>query len=816
MVQAPDRVKGFIEMYMKHESYPAALLELVALANDAVRQIPPLFPLSSNVAVNPFLGQTNETLAVTAARLGRVSGTPIMSDRSDYADKLTSGEVTEADLLEALANVESRFDTPSLENLKASLDTKSAKLSPLPTVADLAAEVSGIDWPGLIDERIGAWAASHFDQGQALWQPSRMGGAYSAWREFASRDLTMEIHGLKGFGAFVAGTNRSQWRAIGRASEALGVTPEAAGTAFHRWLMTLGGWAQYARYLLWQAELEGQTDTTTTELLAIRMVFEEALFDLYRDQISGRWAETITQHEAPVTPTRDLVIDAVLQDAAERAQQRKLGQTLAGRQPRQVEGRPLVQAAFCIDVRSEVFRRALEAQGEGIETIGFAGFFGLASAHRAAGSNVTELRGPVLLNANVRSHAAESTQSDLNRRYTARAKRAWGRFKLAAVSSFAFVEATGPVYAGKLLRDALAKGRGEAKFDPAPMLDQSIDLPTRIASARAILGAMSLTSNFGRIVMLTGHGADVTNNPHESALQCGACGGHAGDVSARLLAGLLNDTAVRDGLREEGIDIPSDTLFLAALHHTTTDKVSLFDQDQPIGQWTQSIAQLKTWLETAGKLARTERAARLPRATADRDIARRAVDWAELRPEWGLAGCRAFIAAPRSRTDGTGLSGQSFLHSYDWRADDGFGVLELIMTAPVVVASWISLQYYGSTVAPDLFGGGNKLLHNVVGGIGVVEGNGGALRPGLPWQSVHDGETFQHDPLRLSVIIEAPREAMNDILKRHESVKELFDNRWLHLIAMDENGDLAWRYTKDLEWVPMANAKFNESAIAAE
>ncbi len=801
-------------MYMKHESYPAALLELVALANDAVRQIPPLFPLASNVAVNPFLGQTQETLAVTSARLARVAGTRITPDRAVFAQKLASGEISETDLRDALASVESRFDTPSFEDLQTALRSETAKLSPLPTVADLAAEVSGIDWPGLIDDRIGAWAASHFDQGQALWQPNRTGGAYSAWREFASRDLTPEIHGLKGFGAFVAGTNRSQWRAIGRASEALGVTPEAASTSFHRWLMTLGGWAQYARYLLWQAELEGQTDTSTTELLAIRMVFEEALFGLYQDQIADRWAETIAQHEVPITPTRDLVIDAVLQDASERAQQRKLAQTLSAGQPRKVEGRPEVQAAFCIDVRSEVFRRALESQDSGIETIGFAGFFGLASAHKAAGSDVTEIRGPVLLNPNVCSHAAEGAQTDLNRRYTARAKRAWGRFKLAAVSSFAFVEATGPVYAGKLLRDALGKGQGAAKFDPAPKLDDGIDLPTRVASAKAILGAMSLTSNFARIVMLAGHGADVTNNPHESALQCGACGGHAGDVSARLLAGLLNDHAVREGLRAEGIDIPADTLFLAAMHHTTTDKVSLFDQDQATGQWAAQIAQLKTWLTSAGQLARSERAARLPRAKGANDIARRATDWAELRPEWGLAGCRAFIAAPRSRTDGTGLAGQSFLHSYDWRADEGFGVLELIMTAPVVVASWISLQYYGSTVAPGLFGGGNKLLHNVVGGIGVVEGNGGALRPGLPWQSVHDGETFQHDPLRLSVIIEAPREAMNDILRRNETVRELFDNRWLHLIAMDENGDLAWRYTKDLEWVAMARTEI--SAMAAE
>jgi uncharacterized protein YbcC (UPF0753/DUF2309 family) len=139
------------------------------------------------------------------------------------------------------------------------------------------------------------------------------------------------------------------------------------------------------------------------------------------------------------------------------------------------------------------------------------------------------------------------------------------------------------------------------------------------------------------------------------------------------------------------------------------------------------------------------------------------------------------------------------------------------MTAPVVVASWISLQYYGSVVAPELFGGGNKLLHNVAGGIGVVEGNGGLLRGGLPIQSVHDGERFVHEPLRLSVLIEAPREAMSEILSRHSGVRELFNNGWLHLFALDDQGRMAWRYRGDLEWEGMAStpAEPAEDRIAA-
>jgi len=805
-------------MFAKLETYPAALLELVATANDAAKAIPPLFPLSSSVAVNPFLGQTEEPLAVTAARLARVGGTKIMPERAHWAAKLEAGDITETDLTEALAALKGRFNCPSLDDVKAALTVPSPTPQALPTVAELAADVSGLDWPALIEDRISAWAAGHFDEGQALWQQAKTGGTFSAWRDFAARDLTPEIQGLSGFCAFVAATNRSHWRAIGRASERLNLGTEAASTAFHRWLMTLGGWAQYGRYLLWQDELNGAQNSTVTELLAIRMVFDEALFALYEDQISARWAEVVAAHQTPVTPTPDLVIDAIWQDAAERAEQRRLAETLQSGAAQPVEGRAEVQAAFCIDVRSEVFRRALEAQDRQIETLGFAGFFGLASAHKAAGSDVVETRGPVLLQAGVSSQAQEAEELDLDRRYSARAKRAWGRFKLAAVSSFAFVEASGPLYAGELIRDSLLLG-GKTKAEPAPALDPSVSLETRIQMAKTVLTAMSLTSDFAKLVVLAGHGANVTNSPHESALQCGACGGHAGDVNARLLAALLNDRDVQKGLRDQGIEIPSDTVFLPALHHTTTDEVTLYEQD--LSSYALQISEatrgkLKGWLTEAGRLARAERAQRLPRASSEASVHMRARDWAETRPEWGLAGCRAFVAAPRARTSGADLGGQAFLHNYVWQRDEGFGVLELILTAPVVVASWISLQYYGSTVAPAQFGGGNKLLHNVVGGIGVLEGNTGAPRAGLPWQSVHDGDKVQHDPLRLSVVIEAPREAMSEILSRHPGVRALFDNGWLHLIAMDDEGKLAWRYRGDLKWSRFDAPQSTPSALAAE
>ncbi len=372
------------------------------------------------------------------------------------------------------------------------------------------------------------------------------------------------------------------------------------------------------------------------------------------------------------------------------------------------------------------------------------------------------------------------------------------------MSSFAFVEAAGPLYLGKLLSDSLGLTRTPTLGEPAPRLDPALDLSSRVAIASNVLRAMSLTLNYAPVVLLVGHGANVVNNPHASALHCGACGGYSGEVNARLLAQLLNEAEVRIGLRERGLDVPLDTIFIAALHDTTTDEVRLYAEDLPRGGEPQDLERVRTWLAAAGTIARGERALRLPHASDGRSVMRRSRDWAETRPEWGLAGCSAFIAAPRHRTAGRPLGGRAFLHEYEWAQDTGFGVLELILTAPVVVASWISLQYYGSTVAPELFGCGNKLLHNVTGGIGVLEGNSGPLRSGLAQQSVHDGEQYAHEPLRLAVCIEAPREAITDILKRHAEVRALSDNRWLHLFALDQDGRMAWRYAGDLRWTSAA------------
>jgi uncharacterized protein len=324
--------------------------------------------------------------------------------------------------------------------------------------------------------------------------------------------------------------------------------------------------------------------------------------------------------------------------------------------------------------------------------------------------------------------------------------------------------------------------------------------------AEGALRNMSLTKNFARLILICGHGSQSANNPYASGLDCGACGGHAGDVNARLAASALNDPLVRGHLADRGIQIPADCYFLAGMHNTTTDAVQLFDLETLPASHAQDLAALQSALTAASATALSERApalglTKITDGKLSQSVRSRGADISQVRPEWGLANNAALIAAPRSRTQALQLGGRVFLHDYDATADPEHQVLTLILCAPVVVASWINLQYYASRVDPARYGSGNKTLHNVVGGIGVCEGNGGDLRVGLPLQSIHDGETFMHEPRRLTVFIEASRPAIEAVLGAQAGVKNLFDHGWIHLCVLE--GQHCYRYHHTGRWQEM-------------
>ena len=87
------------------------------------------------------------------------------------------------------------------------------------------------------------------------------------------------------------------------------------------------------------------------------------------------------------------------------------------------------------------------------------------------------------------------------------------------------------------------------------------------------------------------------------------------------------------------------------------------------------------------------------------------------------------------------------------------------------------------------------MLPNVVGGrIGVMEGAGGDLRIGLARQSVHDGERWMHEPLRLSVFIDVLADAIDAIIAKHDVVRQLVEDQWLFLHRIDtESGAITQR-----------------------
>ncbi len=590
--------------------------------------------------------------------------------------------------------------------------------------------------------------------------------------------------------------------------------------------------------------------------------------------------------------------------------------------------RPLAQLAFCIDVRSEVFRRHLEQCGA-YETLGFAGFFGLPIACRSLDEPHEAELCPVLLKPKhvVREvpRTYQRDRAERRRTSTKAAKTAeelvhdlkhniitpyvmveaigwffgwalfgktlfpswyhrvsawWKRLFVPAVATTLTVdkltsqEAAEMVAAEQRIRilgwlrrrpeigtsgvtpevlegirlQALEEGQ-ESRIVPGVLGDLLVlsktheeglldelrrecgisprDMTVRLNRAtrtgftpneqayyiETSLRMMGLTGQFSRLVFLCGHGSTSQNNPYESALDCGACGGSHGLPNARVFAMIANRPQVREVLALRGIKIPSDTHFVAALHDTTTDRVTIADLEDVPATHRKELMQVVEDLEATAVQAAAERFGLLePAAPHDaatsalRDVERRSLDWAQVRPEWGLAGNHAFIIGRRALTRSADLGGRSFLHSYDYAIDEDGKLLETIMTAPLIVAQWINMEYYFSAVNQKIFGSGSKVYHNVVGRIGVMSGNLSDLRMGLPEQTVFDGPRPYHQPMRLTAIVEAPPDRITGIIAHHPLLQRLFNNQWVWLIACDPATGSRCRYNEAGGWVEMATS----------
>ncbi|MEQ9465211.1 MAG: DUF2309 domain-containing protein [Haliea sp.] len=787
----------------------------------AVESIAPNWPLDRMIAVNPYWGRIQQPFSEVAAHLAQVAGSPMTLPLAAYRQAWEQREIEVQDLQQALRENQAEV---TLEQAVAALEQPQPEPLPLPLLSDQLDSQRDLRrqpaWCDTITHQVSQFCAAWFDREQADWHPDQAGGLYAAWRDGLRRDhsvaLLMQAPGIP---AQAAGLAEDPEQQISNTLAQLGVGERDWPLYLQAVLMRVSGWAAWCAYLRWQARLEGGDDHALVDLLAIRLGWESLLDDGVRDG-GSTWSAWQANWRGRALPLADpsLVLHQVWQRAQEISYQRSLRDRLMSGPRVEVAEAPAVQAAFCIDVRSELLRRHLEAQSTDIQTLGFAGFFGLPISYAPLGTTARRPQLPGLLPAAL--HISDSTGSAAGDAAVIRRRGqslsgmlGWRVFQSVPLSSFTLVEALGLGYLGKLVQRSLpgaappgspdSLGLGAQAGSVRPTLDAATagGVAGQAQIAARVLGAMGLGQQFGRLVLLLGHGSQNRNNPQRAGLDCGACCGQTGEVNARALAGLLNDPAVREQQLAQGVRIPDSTVFVAGLHNTTTDEVLLYDlEDLPASHAT-DLQWIRERLAAAGAGARRERASALglaallerkPEALL-RAVRERADDWAQTRPEWGLANNAAFIVAPRARTRGVDLQGRSFLHDYDYRKDRDGSLLELIMTAPMVVTHWINMQYYASTVDNQRYGSGNKTLHNVTGGrIGVFEGNGGDLRIGLPWQSLHDGERCLHTPLRLTVVIEAPREAIDSVIAKHVTVRQLLDNHWLYLARLD--GERMERY----------------------
>ena len=778
-----------------------AKARLLAHIDNAAGVVTPVWPLRSFIATNPLAGFESLPFPRAVAegkRRFRGRGYP---SRTMGQQALRWGEIDLVVLKAALA----RHNREDL--YEAMVKGPVVAETPVPSPASALNRLSI------------KWLTAFLDEGQSAWpMPGREQGFYRAWKALAVHDGELPDAGR---------LRELPDDTMDALVQLLRDVPESELEellAGH--LAALPGWAGFIRWRANQDHYVWQQahPISLGEYLAVRLAINWLLGE-----------------PQSVPAATDAEVDSeglIWLEALEESYRGKLiGELRWGfGQPQPAVPRAEAQLVFCIDVRSEVLRRHLERSGP-FQTLGFAGFFGIPVAFRGFTAEQDIASCPVLLSpkytigeqvAAGHEHAAHAHRQ--GHQHLTGLRGLLYALKSNIAAPFAYVETAGSLFgvvmAGRTLfpegfQSSLRRLRDwlvpQAPLEPTIHLCGGehgeedilgVSLEEQIFFAEAGLRVMGLTENFAPLVVLCGHGGETVNNPYAAGLDCGACGGNPGGPNARIMAAIYNDSEVRAGLAERGIVIPDDTRFAAGEHNTTTDEVRIYQPEKLRQHNPLLFDRLQAGLAQARRGATAERSQRLPNSATPDSVfgtRERAADWAQVRPEWGLARNAAFIVGPRDLTRELDLQGRTFLHSYDWRSDPEGKALEIILTAPMVVAEWINTQYYFSTVDNGMYGSGSKVTHNVVGKLGVMQGNASDLMSGLPLQSLMsaDGELY-HQPLRLMTVVQAPLDRVAAVIERNDILQTLFNHGWVALTVIDPDDGRFLRYQPGLQWLDTA------------
>lgn len=653
------------------------------------------------------------------------------------------------------------------------------------------------------------WCQAFFDQGQStIKMPNRHLGFYKSWLDLAKFDDKLHKNSTNKIRQLNAMPKKAD-SAISYCLKELNIKENEQEKFLTLMLTTLCGWASYVKYLgEWKCE-DTKFDNSQIDYLAVRLAITLLIWSDAKSLL------LVHQNIAPQQKPR---IQMLAIHKNEKIYQKDLVQKLLISSKSKSEKNPKTpdaQFVFCIDVRSEPMRRAIEAKGN-YETFGFAGFFGIATTIENQISKESYSSCPVLLKPKHKI-VEKSAFSELELRKEIErfkkfgiVKKFYQSLKYGFTTPFVLAEAIGIWSGGWMAFHSVApKSANKVKkklnnqnnrgSKTVPFLE-GLSLEDQLASAKGALTTMGLTSNFSPIVVLCGHGSTTENNAYATALDCGACGGRHGGSNAKILAAILNNKEVRKGLEHHSIFIPTQTKFIAAQHNTTTDDIELYTEEKNL-----DLEKIKLDLKAAQKMNGKWRLNKMGHSVSEEEsinhVEKRSVNWAETRPEWGLARNASFIVARRDLTKNIDLDGRSFLHSYDWQIDEDGSALNLILTAPMVVAQWINSQYLFSTINNVAYGSGSKITQNIVGKIGIMQGNGSDLMHGLALQSVFSSDfKAYHEPLRLTTFVHAPTSLINKAINKNEILQKLFGNGWVHLFCLDPISSKIYLLQKDLIW----------------